>query len=268
MKKILVPTDFSDLSVAACHFCTRLLEDQCELHLLHVVPESVILDEAGNYVSDVEVDRGRKSLEEFVTEHQIEAIQDVQYGEFDDMIKQYVSQHQIDLIVMGTHGAKGLKEVFLGSHAEKIVRHSKVPVITLKEELPEHGIRNILLVSDFDKDRYADISAVSWLKEQLGGQLQLLSINVSKDEDYEYYINVKMERFCKNHNLGDDVVIHIFTYPSIKEGIIKFAKEHEIDMVAIGTHGRTGIERWLQGSVAEKMVNHIPLPVMTFKIAD
>ena len=67
-------------------------------------------------------------------------------------IRQAVDQHKPDLVVMGTNGASGFKEYFVGSNTEKVVRFSTVPVVCVRKSLPLEAIKNIVLATSIEKD--------------------------------------------------------------------------------------------------------------------
>src|SRR3989344_7602453 len=73
----------------------------------------------------------------------------IEYDAIYTRINQYVENHHINLIVMGSHGAKGFNEIVLGSNAERVVRYSDCPVLTVKQEYTNFDVKNILIASNF-----------------------------------------------------------------------------------------------------------------------
>src|SRR6185369_5620641 len=69
------------------------------------------------------------------------------HGEVNHTITRHIKKNKIDLIVMGTHGASGIREFFIGSNAEKIVRYASVPVITVKQQI-KNKVKNIAFATD------------------------------------------------------------------------------------------------------------------------
>jgi len=144
---ILHPTDFSDLSLHAMEYAQLLARKlSAALHCLHVVDDSyrywlatdVIAAPVGPPLDQL-LTAGQKHLEEFAARHvpgDLPVVRDVRPGQPFLEIIRYAREHAIGLIVMGTHGRTGLKHVLLGSVAEKVVRKSPCPVLTVRP--PEH----------------------------------------------------------------------------------------------------------------------------------
>ena len=148
LKKILYPTDFSDLSLCALPYATALAEQfGAELHCLHVVDDTCYYW-MGASESAVPMMAGRDELwqssEKQMTEFSSQRLGKLQSGAVTKMIAgrpfleiiRYAKDEEIDLIVIATHGRGGLASVLLGSVAEKVVRKSPCPVLTVRH--PEH----------------------------------------------------------------------------------------------------------------------------------
>ena len=145
LKKILLPTDFSEYSEAARDFACSLVEKfGAELHLLHVLQDLVAMapepgmafPPPGDYMQELEAS-ARQALEKRPGEslsgdHTV--VREVRHGSPFLEIIRYAKDNDIDLIVMGTHGRSGLAHVLLGSVAEKVVRKSPCPVLTVRPE--------------------------------------------------------------------------------------------------------------------------------------
>ncbi len=148
LQKILVTTDLSDHSLAAMEYASTLsLFYGARLYLLHVEditpPAMYSINVAyvdGKKFQDQAVGEGRKRLEEFTKAKVIPMMGQVnvkvepvlRFGKPVEEIQRFVEEEGVDLIVMATHGRTGLKHVLLGSIAEKLVRISSVPVLTVK----------------------------------------------------------------------------------------------------------------------------------------
>lgn len=129
VKNILVTTDFSEYSAEALDYAISIADMyQAELHLLHVAEEPV-------KGADDTYEIARKSMKKFVYEHVDETVwvlQAIRIGHPHEEIVQYARAYNIDLIVIATHGRTGLSHVIMGSIAEKVIRHSPVPVLTVR----------------------------------------------------------------------------------------------------------------------------------------
>ena len=148
MAKILYPTDFSELSTYALRYALSFAHAyQAKLHCLHVVDEAYQYWTAmgpnsvpvGPATEDI-LQSARKEMDSFAAEHlkdtEVEVITDVVLGRPFMEIIQYARKQCIDLIVLATHGRTGLSHVLLGSVAERVVRKSPCPVLTIRH--PQH----------------------------------------------------------------------------------------------------------------------------------
>lgn len=154
IKKILVPTDFSDLSVEAVRYAMSLSEMYgADLVLFHAVDDAPVLafhtmELTSDFVLDDTAKTAERHLEEFARSHDIRSHYGlslvIRRGNPYDEITRYASEENVDLIVMATHGRTGLAHVLLGSVAEKVVQHADIPVLTIKpakirSSRPEHS---------------------------------------------------------------------------------------------------------------------------------
>jgi universal stress protein A len=146
LNRILVPTDFSDFSRPALNYgCAIASRFESELHLLHVVPDPAMLvpdthafavEPMLAQAESIKEDAGEK-LQEMPGDgwdNGKPVTREVRVGAAFVEILDYAKANDIDLIVIGTHGRSGLMHVLMGSVAERIVRKSPCPVLTVKPE--------------------------------------------------------------------------------------------------------------------------------------
>ncbi len=142
VKKILITTDFSEYSLSGLKYVLSLDEfSGAEIFLLHVVHDAVLVAPYPNV--DLHSETIMRDSEEHA-KHQLSGIvsgqfhnncnihQSIRRGEPSQEIIRFAEEENIDFIVMATHGRTGLAHVLLGSIAERVVRHSPVPVLTVK----------------------------------------------------------------------------------------------------------------------------------------
>jgi nucleotide-binding universal stress UspA family protein len=142
IRTILVPTDFSDLSVEGIRYAMSLSEMYgAELHVLHVVDDAPVLafhtmEMTTDFVIDDTTRIAEEHLRSFAATHNVHGQHGitlaVRHGNPYDEITRYATEEQVDMIVMATHGRTGLAHVLLGSVAEKVVQHADRPVLTIK----------------------------------------------------------------------------------------------------------------------------------------
>ena len=207
-------------------------------------------------------------------------------------IVDYADKADIGLIVMATHGQSGIKRWFLGSVADKVVRATKRPVALIRakgarSDVREKGIlRKTLVPLDGSTEGEAVIHYVKELASRLNVNVILLQVtamgyqtaNVQGYYDYVSLSEQQMESaktYARGYlnKVGDllrqkgiTVDIEVRTTVDIKsfntaEEIINFADKIHADMVAMSTHGRSGIGRWVFGNVAERVLHEGTTPL-------
>jgi len=143
IKRILFPTDFSDGALNALPYALDMAKSYgAKLYLLHVIYD--IATSSGLHIPHISVDEmykeldasARKELEKFGLE-QRRVLKDVEHAvirgvPYEEILK-FAQEKNIDLIVIGTHGRKGLDRVLFGSTAERVVRNASCPVLTVRE---------------------------------------------------------------------------------------------------------------------------------------
>jgi nucleotide-binding universal stress UspA family protein len=278
MKKILLPTDLSDLGNYAYDLAHKICHNtESEIDLLYIIPApaGAIFDSEGNILDDEGVDvaplfeeenKIKKALEEWASNRENIGQITVQIGEVDDAIMKYIDKNSVDLVVMGTTGADGVKEVVLGSHASKLALHAPIPVLTLKCDRSDMVINDILLVGDFHDHKKLNLQIIKTLQSALHAKLHFLTVNTRSDFETTRAIQTHMRDFQEVNEI-ENAEFHIYCDESVEKGIVNFCTDHAIDFVAIGTHQRTGLSRLFKKSISEELVNHVWQPVMTFPMS-
>ncbi len=152
VRTILVPTDFSEYSASAIEYARALsVMMKATIHLLHVIPEPQFGGTPEEKTSVAfRVAAAEKGMSAVIAEHVDEYTfveHAIRHGQPAKEILRYAEEHDADLIVMATHGRTGLAHILMGSVAEKIVRHSVVPVMTVK---PMEMIEPLMTIDDVE----------------------------------------------------------------------------------------------------------------------
>ncbi len=281
MKSILCPTDFSDQAnhaVEAGYYMAKKFNSN--FHLLHVVESDTDIDfnvggapgKGGRGMDDnfflKLIDVTRKRMDELVSTPELQNINvtsDVKVGKPFKFIFEEINSGKHDLIVMGTKGVSGFKEILIGSNTEKVVRKSPIPVLAVKEYVEESNFRNIVYASTFNEDEHELISRLKELQQAFGATLHLVRINTPNNFQTDWATRRKMMEFVKTFNIMD-YTFNIYNDAIEEDGIIYFAEEIDAGMIAMATHGRTGFAHLLSGSIAEDVVNYAKRPVYTYNL--
>jgi nucleotide-binding universal stress UspA family protein len=295
---ILIPTDFSACADHALTHAVDLAERfGARLHLLHVVNE---LDPDWYGITDAQKRavklrdqieaEARERLQALSPEDErdIETTVSLQLS-FDvaDSINEYVEEREVDLVVMGTHGRKGLDRLMLGNVADKIVRHAPCPVMTVREEVPwaeaenKAAFEEVLAPIDFSEHSRHALRASKVFADRYQARLHLLFVAERRtvptfsdtglpgigvvEMDPEIVKNAEKALKQLNENIDGPEVRSVY---HVREGdvshdIIDFAETRGIDLIVMATRGLTGVNRFLMGSNTERIVRVAPCPVLT-----
>ena len=125
----------------------------------------------------------------------------VDFNEISTGILETCKNHDIDLIVMGSHGANGLKEMFIGSNAEKVVRTSETPVLVIKNEHQDFNIKEFVFASDFKNDNKETYKQAVKLAEAFEAKIHLLMVNTASNFTTTAAAKVRIRNLLKEHIL-------------------------------------------------------------------
>ncbi len=293
LKKILVPRDFSDCSEDAVHYALDLARRlKAEIHLVFV--EVLYADAYAPTLT-------QKATDEVLKERLLQGVCD------DDSTAQvetvcavrrdiaaapaivnYAEENDIDVIVMGTHGRRGLRRWVMGSAAEEVVRTAPCPVLVTRcaetRVAEAEGQNTILVPIDFSRhSRYAlrhakelagffhaRLDVLHVVEEQLHPTFYNTGIFSIYDmvPDIELRAMEELKTFFKEAEGPEAEAEFHIVHGNAAHEIVDYAKEQEPVMVVMATHGLKGIEHFLLGSVAEKVVRFAPSPVFTVKAFD
>jgi nucleotide-binding universal stress UspA family protein len=277
MKKILVPTDFSEQAghafEAACNIANKA---GAEVILMHVIEDATTssFSITGEMKQESMADRlfmlkliekARESMAAMVSNNPCKSPIEthLKMGSPYQSIKDIITEQNVDLVVMGTSGASGVEEFMMGSNTEKVVRYAKCPVLTIHKKQKSFDYKSIVFATALSDKETDVVKMVKNAQRMYASTIHLVKINTPNN--FERQINTlrDMKAFAKKHNLVD-YTINVFNDVSEEEGIIYFAEHIDADMIAMATHGRTGLAHLLTGSIAEDVVNHAQRPVLTY----
>ena len=281
MKRILVPTDFSKQAGYALDAALDLASTiGAQVHLLHVVEGFVqgsfatqggipdnLSEEA--FVRKL-IEKGKKDLDELVSKRDLGNTNirtDIQVGNPYHHIARDILDNEADLVIMGSKGASGYEELLLGSNTERVVRHSKCPVITVKEEVDFNQVTDVVFAADFLENEDHVATHLKNMQNFLDAKLHLVKVDTPGNFESSRTIKKRIQDFVQRHKL-ENYTIEIYNESTEEDGIIFFAEDIDADMIALATRGRTGIRHLLSGSIAEDVVNHAQRPVWTCKVKD
>ena len=286
---ILFPTDFSDVAEGAfAHAAHLALQYNATIHVFNVVGPDA--ENATNPMDFLSVDPAEEDAVQHVevqTVTQERGTVPIVYAQTDsdspaDAIVDRTDEYDIDLVVMGTHGRRGMERLLSGSVSEEVVRRAPCPVFTVLAR-DENGtgpqINRVLAPVDLSDQSEQVLNHAVALAESYAAPLDLLHVVEEAAYPNVYGLdpltpslpNVQdrareaLETLASEVDLRTDPVnVHVLAGNAARD-IVEFAEDNAADLIVMATHGRTGLDRFLIGSVAEKVVRRAPCPVFTIK---
>jgi len=296
LQKILVTTDFSGQSLPAVRYALTLgATIGASVTLLHVIEpasalsgmEAVVLARSDSEVAALAL-RQLEVLAQRESKGRGKITTVVRTGRPFHEITLAAGERATDLIVIATHGHTGLKRVWLGSTAERVVRHAPCPVLTIPtRELPKRAgktplfkLKKILVPIDFSNVSKDALPYAVLLAGHYGAELVLLHIVEKFPIDYllggelakqttvpmQKQAEVDLERMAGIVSKGTGMKTTVVVRDGKPfEEICHASKTVGADMIVLTTHGYTGLKHVWLGSTAERVLRHAPCPVLVVR---
>lgn len=291
IRNVLVATDFSEPAQVGVEWAARVARDRAaRLHVVHVVsPPMPVADFTTPPITlDRELrDAAGRRLDALLEEEPLaglDARSVLRDGTPSIAVLDVAEEVDADLLVVGTRGLTGFRHLLLGSTAERIVQRATMPVLSVHpdDRRPEGGPRTILVPTDFSEDAEAALEAASASLRLRDGETRVILLHV-------YHVPAEYSTYGPSaalYRLGEEMetalherlealaaplreegrTVDVAAIPGIPgEVIVQQAEERHADLVAMGTHGRSGVAHLLLGSTAERVVQHAPCPVLTVR---
>ncbi|MEF8886969.1 MAG: universal stress protein [Haloarculaceae archaeon] len=289
---ILVPTDGSDHAVRAGEHA-RYLADAFDA-TVHVVTAVDIQSAAGpfdaggvseEFVARLE-ERGEEALEAVraVVDRDDAVRTGTLRGEPSEAILEYAADHDVDLVAMGTHGRTGVERYVTGSVTERVVSRSEAPVLTTRATERSRvgdGYEEVLVPTDGSDPAAAAVEPGLAVAERVGARVHAVTVVDTSDaaspssvvpEEVAAHLESEGEAAtdriaAQARDRGLDATTEVRTGVAARD-LLAYADEHGVDLVAMGTAGRTGLSRYLLGSTTERVIRHAEMPVLAVNARD
>ncbi len=280
IKKILIPTDFSELSFYAVDYAIAIAKIHgSEIHLFHVIEELLTMAVPGDFYLNTEEIVQRevemlalksKQMSELSSkleqQHGIKFTTHVEFGRSHRVISDYANEHAFDMIVMSTHGVSGFREFIIGSNAVRIISDAKCPVLSVQQKMKDHGIKRILM--PFKDDPYSRqkvkfaINYAQWFKAEL------ITLGIDTELEESHLRKIELEAAQIKDMIDDKKIPNrlFITQGNAAKEILKCAKEQEVDLLMVmADMENEDIVDFIMGPVAQQLVNHSKTPVLSIQ---
>lgn len=276
MKRILFPTDFSEAAANAFLYVLNYAHAfNAEVVVLHVYDLPVVdmppLPETSQEIFEaVEFNSFEKFKTELEELHKIAnennlghiSIKNVlNYGDLVYNINQLCREESIDVVMMGTKGATGLKEVFLGSKASGVMQNADVPVIAIPAAAKFSPVKSMLFTTQYhDKDNDALLKTIE-ISKRLNARVYCVYItNADDPDDIEERIE-EWKIYYRDENIS------FFKIPGadVEQSLLDFSENQNIGLIVMRSHKRGFFESLFHTSLTKKMMYHSTIPLLVYK---
>lgn len=274
MQKILFPTDFSETANNAFVYVLEMAKTfDAEVIVLHVydlppisyegypiyvaeVYDSIELDKFENFKDQVPY------LRKIAEEHHFDNVKMrhvLEQGDLVSTIKALVKKENVTLIVMGTTGASGMKETFLGSNTGSVIANVPVTLLSIPEKASFNKIKKIAFTTRFrTKDHHVLRQAVDFANK-VNAKVDCLYVRTSSSDVKESQIQKWRDDFK-----ADPVAFFVIPDNNVEDTIFEFLDNQEIDILAMLTYKRTFFQELFGRSFTKKLSYHSEIPLLVF----
>ena len=275
-KKILVPVDFSEtgsLALEHAAFMARLAKaDLLLLHVLPVseyhfeIPEPILRIENHDEVNKIVEQKLNELVEHVRINYGCRAVSMSARGKVAHEIYETALEEKVDLIVMGTHGAKGFEEFFLGSNAQKVVNVAPCPVITVQTHSKKLGYTNIVLPIDRTIHSREKVDVAIDMGNLFASKLHILGLLESTEEGEYDKLQIVLDQVqSKIEKSGLPFSRHTVKGDNLAAEALKFGASVNADLIIIMTEHESEMTGIFMGPRAKQIVNHSRIPVLSIK---
>jgi nucleotide-binding universal stress UspA family protein len=271
-KNILVPTDFSDTSLNAVKFALDLAEImKADVFLLHVAEEQSFL--SGLFSSD-DFDKISSELWSKLN-NVVDQLKDsfpnriiplLSKGDAHEKIVEVSELIGSTYVVMGTAGADNLRKRLVGSNALRVVKESRIPVISIKGNVSNGHVKSIALPLDLTKETREKVNKAIEMARTFHAKIDVFSILLTDDEEVVQKLRAQLNQvsnFIANAGVDCTANLHKGSegVDKLGEAVIAFANEIKSDMIVIMTRQETNLTDFFIGSSAQQVIHESNLPV-------
>lgn len=272
MKKILFPTDFSDTSKNAFLYALKLADSiGAEIITLHVyeLPQADFIDvsaylyeiyevtELSNFENYRDEVPALRNIAEANDLGHIKISNVLENGNLISKIIEISNAENIDYIVMGTKGATGLKETFLGTITTKVMNDTKAVVLAIPENCKYQPIKKILFITQYvpaDRKVLEKVMALAKVFQAHIDCLRVEALHISNKKD-------SMEDW-KPLVENQDSTLHSITGNDVEGIILDFIELHKINMITMHVYHKNFFEKLFQISLSKKLSYHVNVPIL------
>ena len=270
MKKILFPTDFSDTANSSFKYALRIAHQvDAKIHVLHTYKlprlkgvnlpttlqsfyEEIQLEEFQNLKDHIPF---YKKIQEEQGYNDVTVEYSISQGDTVRTIIQTARKEESDLIVMGTEGASGLKEITSGTRAGEVLENASCPVLIIPKDIAKDSlsnIQNIAMTVSLAEEENQAINRVLDFANLFSAKVQCINMDLFSTSS-----KPEMEILSQKYYHVPNIDFRIIQGTDLQEALVNYLEENNIDILVMLTHQRGFIQELFQGSLTKKMAYHI-----------
>ena len=279
IKRILFATDFSEASGPAQTRAVQLARQHgAELHVLNVqvasptmfIPEHAT---AGDVIEQAQKDDARKRMDQLIQNIGVPVVQEIRFARgAAATVAAYAEENDIDLIVAGSHGRSGIRKLIAGSEARDLARSAPVSALIVRSDGSgdDQPFRCVLAPLDFSAASAAALKQAAAIASESKAELIALHVlhewllppyyPISPEQIGREHAEEALENFLTEHPVQPDP-IRAAVIGSPARAIVDTAGDRKADLIVMSSAGLSGWERFLLGSVTERVLSHAPCSV-------
>jgi len=280
MKNILVPTDFSDNAWDALTYAIRMYDDiPCCFFILNTYEvnpsrlSSTMHQFGARKVYDFLKDESKNELQKILKHLSDNMLNDKHIyktvsksGSLVPIVQDIVNKEHIDLIVMGTTGASGLKEVFMGSNTVKVVKYiNTCPIISVPEKYVYEEPTKVVFATDF-KNYLGEMELRCLINLQLIHNFKIHFLHVKKENELSEKQQYNIEVLKKNFSEDVFVIDKIESDTTLSKTIMDFAEDQKVNMICLVNHEHSFIETLTHEPVIKRVSFHSAIPLLILPV--
>ncbi len=277
MRKIIVPTDFSENSLNAIKYATELFKyNHAEIYLLHAFADEVydaknrLPDEIFDELQEKILKETKEGLEDFRKKiisfspnpkHTVHTI--AEFGMLVDSVNDWVEKENMDIVVMGTKGQTSDKKITFGSNTLQVIKYVKCPVLAIPADYGDVQPKNILFSTDFQLTyKRRELKLVSSIAKSFVSKINFLYVSKFPSLSFRQQDN---KNFLEASFSENQVIFHQEKDKEVTNAINTFIIENPIDMLVMVNTRHSYLENILYQSTIEKIGLHIDIPFLVLQ---
>jgi nucleotide-binding universal stress UspA family protein len=275
INKVLLLTDFSDVANNAVDYAIQIAKKtKAEIEVLHLISTPVdwvklTLDKEKMFPeTKAEIGIAKSKLTELLkqfTDQGIKATKTIVYNVGTQNISQFIKEEKYNLIVMGSHGIKGIIDFAVGSNVINVIRNTQIPILVVKTPLKKDSLNRIVMSSTFDEKQRSYFEKMISYANDLDAKIDLLYINTpyhfKESSEIDQMLNL-FDKDCPDNTCNKH---HVDAFNE-ERGVQFFMEKSDADLFAIATERKSKFSHFFSLSLTEAIINHLQIPVLIFHV--